>query len=514
MNPNVTVIPPTITMEQEQKIRVAAYCRVSSDSADQLNSFMAQIRYYENFLAGSETEMLVSVYADEGITGTRMDKRDDFQRMLKDCRRGKIDRIIAKSISRFARNTKECLTVIRELKSLGVTVLFEKESIDTANISDEMMITLMGGLAQEESVSISQNMQWSIQRRMRSGTYIVSQLPYGYRKVDGKFVIDEEAEIVRRIFAEFLQGNSLNAICMGLNDDGIRKDQSGNLWRKKSIRYILTNEKYIGDCLWMKKFTQNVFPFKKSMNRGQAEQYYVENDHEAIISKSDFASVQKLLQSKSDRYGNYEFHTYPLSRKMHCGNCGAIFKRKHTSDKVYWVCCNHDFRAENCEIKRIAESVIYEAFMGVYNKLKYQYSVIFPPLIAQLQELKSKKFSGNQQYMEISRNVAKLKEQIHVLTRLRTKGFLDDEKYFSQTAELHAKIEKHSQELRKIAHSDDEDELIDQIKEIASIIENGTDLMTEFDEVMFASLVKKMIVKDQTTLEFHLYGGLKFIERL
>ena len=167
MNPNVTVIQPTIAAGQEQKIRVAAYCRVSSDSADQLNSFMAQMRYYENFLADSKTETLVSVYADEGVTGTRMDKREDFRRMLKDCRRGKIDRIISKSISRFARNTKECLTVLRELKFLGITVLFEKENIDTANMSDEMMITVMGGLAQEESTSISKKLKWSYQKRMK-----------------------------------------------------------------------------------------------------------------------------------------------------------------------------------------------------------------------------------------------------------------------------------------------------------------------------------------------------------
>lgn len=515
MNPNVTVIQPTITAKQEQKIRVAAYCRVSSDSTDQLNSFMTQMRYYENFLAGSETETLVSVYADEGVTGTRIDKREDFQRMLKDCRRGKIDRIIAKSISRFARNTKECLTVIRELKSLGITVLFEKENIDTANISDEMMITLMGGLAQEESVSISQNMQWSIQRRMRSGTYIVSHLPYGYQKVDGKFVInEEEAKIVRRIFAEFLQGNGLNAICMGLNYDGIRKDQSGNLWRKKSIRYILTNEKYIGDCLWMKKITENVFPFKKSVNCGQVDQFYVENDHDAIISRTDFAVAQRLLQRKSNHFGNYEFHTYPLSKKMHCGNCGAIFKRKYTSDKVFWVCRNHDFRAENCEIKRIAESVIYEAFIQVYNKLKSQYSMIFPPLVNQLQELKNRKFSGNQQYMEIAKEIAKLKEQTHVLARLKTKGFLDEAKYLEQTVEINAKLNKLNRELRKTAQSDEEDEVINQMKEIASIIENGMDWMTEFDEILFESLVEKIIVKDQITLEFYLYGGLKFTERL
>lgn len=177
MNPNVTVIQPTLIAERDRKVRVAAYCRVSSDSADQLNSFMAQMRYYKNFLADSKTETLVGVYADEGITGTRMDKRDDFQRLLRDCRKGKIDRVITKSISRFARNTKECLSVIRELKMLGITVVFEKENIDTDNISDEMMITIMGGLAQEESNSISQNMRWSVQKRMQNGTYKISRPP-------------------------------------------------------------------------------------------------------------------------------------------------------------------------------------------------------------------------------------------------------------------------------------------------------------------------------------------------
>ena len=157
--PTVTVIQPTITEEQNIKIRCAAYCRVSSDSNDQLNSFMAQTRYYSQFFENSETEELIDLYADEGITGTREDKRDEFQRMIKDCRKGRIDRIYTKSISRFARNTKDCLKNVRELKSLGITVFFEKENIDTANMTDEMMITIMGGLAQEESTSISQNMR-------------------------------------------------------------------------------------------------------------------------------------------------------------------------------------------------------------------------------------------------------------------------------------------------------------------------------------------------------------------
>ena len=180
--PTVTVIQPTIAEEQNTKIRCAAYCRVSSDSEDQLNSFMAQTRYYEKAFENSETEQLVDIYADEGITGTREDKRDEFQRMIKDCRRGKIDRIYTKSISRFARNTKDCLKNIRELKSLGITVFFEKENIDTAKLSDEMMITIMGGLAQEESTSISQNMRWSVQKRMQNGTYKNATPPFGFKK--------------------------------------------------------------------------------------------------------------------------------------------------------------------------------------------------------------------------------------------------------------------------------------------------------------------------------------------
>ena len=198
--PTVTVIQPTITEEKNRIIRCAAYCRVSSDSEDQLNSFMAQLKYYENFLADSETETLINVYADEGITGTREDKREEFQRMMSDCRKGKIDRIYTKSISRFARNTRDCLTNVRELKSLGITIFFEKESIDTANMTDEMMITIMGGLAQEESTSISQNMRWSVQKRMQNGTYKISRPPFGFDIVNNELTINEEqAQIVNQI---------------------------------------------------------------------------------------------------------------------------------------------------------------------------------------------------------------------------------------------------------------------------------------------------------------------------
>ncbi|MCU6720725.1 recombinase family protein [Porcipelethomonas ammoniilytica] len=225
MIPNVKVINPTITEDKESKIRVAAYCRVSTNSEDQQNSLMTQMRYYENFLADSETERLVSVYADEGITGTRMDKREEFQRMLKDCRRGKIDRIIVKSISRFARNTKDCLSVLRELKELGISVMFEKENIDTANITDEIMVTVMGGLAQEESASISNNVRWGIRSKMKNGTVKFHSAPFGYNLYDGDLIINpREAEIVKSIFKMFLSGMGYDSICRELNESKVIKN--------------------------------------------------------------------------------------------------------------------------------------------------------------------------------------------------------------------------------------------------------------------------------------------------
>lgn len=512
MNPNVTVIQPKTTEDKNCKIRVDAYCRVSSDSADQLNSYMAQMRYYESFLSGSDTKILVNVYADEGITGTSMDKREDFQRMLKDCRRGKIDRIISKSVSRFARNTKECLTVIRELKSLGITVMFEKENIDTANISDEMMITIMGGLAQEESISISNNIKWSYHNQMKAGTIKLHSAPYGYTLYNGQLIINQaEAKIIREIFDMFLSGCGYMAICHELNSRNIPKDDKKTKWLPAAIRYILTNEKYIGDSLWQKSYN-TAMPFRKVRNHGEQEMFYLPATHEPIILKDKYELVQKLISIKRKSNKN-KIQDYPLSRKIICGDCGSVFRRKTHNAKTYWTCRKHTESAELCSIKQIPEVRLYEAFIIMYNKLKSQYDIIFTPLLSQLQELKTKKFSSNQQYMEISKNIAQLKEQIHVLTRLKTKEFLDDEKYFSQTAELNSKIEKQNQELRKIARSDDEDEIIDQVKELASIIENSSDFMTEFDEVMFASLVEKIIVKNQTTLEFHLYGGLKLTEK-
>lgn len=425
--------------------------------------------------------------------------------MISDCRKGKIDRIYTKSISRFARNTKDCLKNIRELKSLGITVLFEKENIDTADMTDEMMITIMGGLAQEESVSISKNLKWSYQKRFEKGIVNVFSAPFGFKLNNGALIIDKiQAQIVEEIFDMFLNGigyQRISEICQSKYK--AYKDK----FSYYGIRYILSNEKYIGDSVYQKTFTTNNLPFKKLKNDGQLNKYHIQNTHEAIISKEIFEKAQALIGSRKHNNITSE---YAFKGRIICAICGSKYKRKICRNKVFWVCRKHDISAKKCLSKPLSQESVYIAFIAMYNKLKSQYSVIFPPMLSQLQELKNRKFSGNQQYMEIAKEIAKLKEQTHVLARLKTKGFLDEAKYLEQTAELNSKINKLSREQRKIVHSDDEDDMIEQIKDIASIIENGMDLMTEFDELTFESLVEKIIVKSPNELEFHLYGGLKF----
>lgn len=510
--PTVTVIQPTIAEEQNTKIRCAAYCRVSSDSEDQLNSFMAQTRYYEKAFENSETEQLVDIYADEGITGTREDKRDEFQRMIKDCRRGKIDRIYTKSISRFARNTKDCLKNIRELKSLGITVFFEKENIDTAKLSDEMMITIMGGLAQEESTSISQNMRWSVQKRMQNGTYKNATPPFGFKKVNGDLEVDEnQMQKVRQMFEWYVSGYGLQAIADKLNSMNIQSGKQSVLWKADNVKYVLKNERYIGDALFQKSYVTETLPHVKKRNYGEKQKYYAENVNPPVVDKDIFHKVQVLLLS---RHRDFVSNEYALSGKICCGKCGATYKHRNRKSGAYWICRKHDVNASDCENGSIPKSKIYLAFICLCNKLWYNYQTVLISLQTALQDLKLKKYSGQTQVMDIHKEIAKFREQTHVLARLKTKGFLDEAKYIEQTTELTAKINKLQAELKKFTHSDDEDATFDQIEILIDFFEKRYSPMTEFEETAFESIVDKIVVKSQHELEFHLIGGLKFKEKI
>ena len=298
--PRVITIPAN-DPEIGRKLRVAAYARVSSNSDDQAHSFAAQNAYFSKLIAGNPNWELADIYADKGVTGTSIDKREDFLRMMEDCRKGRVDRILVKSISRFGRNTKESLEAVRELAGLGVSVLFEEQKIDTAESTGEMLTAIFATLAQKESESISEKMRWSIRTRMTQGRYLTPSIPFGYRKGEsGELVIDEiKAKYVRDIFDTFLTGKNSGEIAAQLKfQQRAAPELADYRWTYKAVVRILRNEKYIGDSLWQKTFQTDDLPRHKKDNKGQKPQYYVAESHPAVIEREKFEKVQKLLQSR------------------------------------------------------------------------------------------------------------------------------------------------------------------------------------------------------------------------
>ncbi len=508
-------IKATAAMEPA-KLRVAGYARVSSDSDDQLNSFSAQVRYYTQLIDGSESWDMVEVYADEGLSGVSTDKRDDFNRMIADCRRGKIDRIITKSTSRFARNTLDTIRIIRELKDIGVTVFFEKESIDTAKITSENLLTLYALFAQEESLSISKNCKKGVRMRMSSGTYVTPSPPYGYRLVDKQLeVFEPEAQIARRIFSEYLAGSGITEIANGLTADGIpRKDGKSN-WRPHVISFIIKNERYIGDMLLQKKYNEDAPPYRKRQNKGELTQYYVKNTHEPIISSIQFELANILLRERTDEFKGIRYAQYPLSRIIKCGECGATYRRK-ARGKPYWVCRVHDQSKNLCPSKQIAEEAVYSAFIRLYNKLKQNHADILLPMLSQLEKLREMKARGNLEISTINKQIAELSEQNHVMNGLLSKGILDSALFISQTDELNRKIRGLKLAKSRLLEDDRTGDLIAQAEELIEIIESGPDHITEMDAVLFDDMVESIIAGDSesSTIDFLMLGGLRLTERL
>ena len=284
--------------EEKPKLRVAAYCRVSTDSDEQATSYEAQVEHYTEYIQKNPDWEFAGIYADDGISGTNTKKREEFNRMIDDCKAGNIDMIITKSISRFARNTLDCLKYIRQLKDMNISVLFEKESINTMNAKGEVLITIMTSLAQQESQSLSQNVKMGLQYRYQQGKVQINHNRFlGYTKdADGNLIIDpEQAEIVKRIYREYLEGLSMDKIAAGLERDGILTGAGGKRWHTSIINKILRNEKYIGDALLQKTYTTDFLNKTRVKNNGLVPQYYVEGNHEAIIPKEIYLQVQEEL---------------------------------------------------------------------------------------------------------------------------------------------------------------------------------------------------------------------------
>ncbi len=502
----ITVIPAK--ERTAEIVRTAAYARVSSDSQDQLNSFAAQIRYYTELLQNSSDTVFVDMYADQGITGTSATKRPEFQRLMSDCRKGKIDRVLTKSISRFGRNTPECLEAVRELKALGISVYFEKEDIDTAEVSTEMMLAIYSQFAQEESMSISRNCRTGVHKRMMDGTYKTASTPFGYDYIDGELQINpEKAEIVKQIFTWYVSGIGMNEIATRLNKLNVREE----VWRRGTIHCILTNEKYIGDTLLQKTFTTDTLPYKGVINRREKEQYYVSGTHEPIIKKEMFDYVQKVLDKRYKSRGTVVEHS-SFHSKIICGNCGSTFRRKGRKTCVYWVCRKHDESADNCKTRQIRETEFQSAFVRLWNKLQTHYKAILTPMLRQLETLSEREKSGNMQLANLRKEIAEIKQQIHMMTVLNSQGTLDGAYFKERTQELDRKLLTAQKQLRANLN-DEESEQLDELRRLIGIFERA-ELIAEFNDIKFGQIVNKITVISETKIRFDLIGGIGFTKRI
>ena len=394
------------------RLRVAAYCRVSTDQYEQLESLETQRSHYDEYIRAHKDWELVNVYYDEGISGTRADTRPGLQRLMADCRLRRINMVLTKSISRFARNTADCLALVRELISLNIPIHFEKEGIDTSAMESELLLSVMSSLAESESRSISENTKWSFGRQFRNGTFKVLPPPYGYRRENGRLQIEpEEAQIVKPIFREALSGKGASVIAFGLNRDGIMSRQRKG-WVHSTIFRILRNEVYTGDELYQKTFTDD--EYRRHWNtKGEHTQFLAAEHHDAIISWEDFAAVETLnsqrasmrnISPKSDKYLN----RYALSRKIICGECGHIFKRRiHSSTRsayVAWSCQEHLKNLKACS-KSVREDDLEFAFCVMMNKLIFAGKQLLRPCLDE--------FKKNSSDAELKR-ITKLKYTLKV----------------------------------------------------------------------------------------------------
>ena len=379
---NITVIPATINpvtrlpKESKQLRRVAAYARVSTDSEERLTSYEAQVDYYTRYIQDRPDWAFVGIYTDEGISATNTKRREGFNRMVQDALDGKIDLIVTKSVSRFARNTVDSLTTVRKLKDAGVEVYFEKENIWTLDSKGELLITIMSSLAQEESRSISENVTWGQRKRFADGKV---SIPYGhflgYRKGANGLpeIVPKEAEIVRTIYRMFIEGQSTNAIARHLTQQGIPTPAKKTVWQKATVESILRNEKYKGAALLQKSFTVDFLQKKTKVNEGEVPQYYVEHSHEAIIKPAEWDKVQLELARRKNS-PRYTVCNSPFAGKIICGDCGEIFGSKvwHSTSKyrrTIWRCNAKYESGDTCSTPHLYEDDLKQHFITALSQL-------------------------------------------------------------------------------------------------------------------------------------------------
>lgn len=501
---NVTVIPAIKRIgnnknnESKPQIRVAAYCRVSTDSDEQASSYEVQIAHYTDFIKKNSEWEFAGIFADDGITGTNTKKREEFNRMIEECMAGNIDMIITKSISRFARNTLDCLKYIRQLKDKNIAVFFEKENINTMDSKGEIMLTIMASLAQQESQSLSQNVKLGIQYRYQQGEVQVNHNRFlGYTKDENKhLVIDTEgAEIVKRIYREYLEGASLLQIARGLEDDGIHTAAGKAKWRPETLKKILQNEKYIGDALLQKTYTVDFLSKKRVKNNGIVPQYYVENSHEPIIPRDLFMQVQEemvrrgnIRSGKTSKKRVYS-SKYALSSIVYCGQCGDIYRRVHWNNRgcksIVWRCVSRlEEKESDCNSPTVNEETLQRAVVKAINELLADKE---PFLLALKKNIATILNEGNDNATDdIDSKLEELQKEL--LKQAKSKNDYNnvaDEIYRIRELKQNALVENVEREGKR-----------QRIAEMTDFLNEQSCELEEYDEQLVRRLIEKITVHD------------------
>lgn len=509
---NVTIIPArrqvgnNVKQAEQPKLRVAAYCRVSTDSDEQETSYETQVSHYTEYIKSHSEWELAGIFADDGISGTNTKKRDEFNRMIDECMAGNIDMVITKSISRFARSTLDCLKYIRQLKEKNIAVWFEKESINTMDSKGEVLITIMASLAQQESQSLSQNVKLGLQYRYQQGKVQVNHNHFlGYTKdKDGHLIIDpEQAEVVKRIYREYLEGLSMKKIAE-LEQDGILTGAGKTKWYDSTINKILRNEKYMGDALLQKTVTMDFLTKKRVRNTGALPQYYVEDDHEAIIPKEIFMQVQaELVRRRKVHTGpNGQKRIYSgnncFSQIIVCGECGELYRRVHWNNhgckSIVWRCISRlepSRAAMNCTSRTIKEDLLQEVTVKAFNRILTDSDVF----LRQMQENIAKTIT-NANTMSPDGIQARLDEpQKEFIRKANSKQDYDaiaDEIFTLREQKSQAEADTRSRE-----------ETLKRIAELQDFIGSQQSEITEFDESLVRKLIQQITVfADHFTIGF------------
>ena len=523
MAKKIRVIPATknttaiYTEDSVQKRKVAGYARVSTGSDEQFTSYEAQVEYYTNYIKSHSDWEFVGIYTDEGISATSTKHRKGFKSMIADALDGKINLIVTKSVSRFARNTVDSLTTIRKLKENNVECYFEKENIWTFDSKGELLITIMSSLAQEESRSISENVTWGQRKRIAEGRVSLAYSNFlGYDKGDDEnapLVINpEQAKVVKKIYSLYISGKSYQNIAHILMDEGIPTPAGKKKWSTTTIKSILTNEKYKGDARLQKSFTTDFLTKKSKINEGEVPQYYIENSHEAIISPEEWDLVQDIMKRRSNQKTGFRGTTI-FSSKIVCCDCWAFYGRKvwHSTDKYRKVVlsCNYKYAdgKPKCNSPTLTEDELKTRFLSAYNKVladKKRYIVYYldaKKLLPNTDEIKAKMAALMQETKELSKQI---------------QDYTDD----STTQQSQENIEKYNTSMDKYnKDKSDYNDLFQLLSDTESkkcsinvfveSLSNHDKPLTEFDETLWSSIIHKVYTKKDGGLVFTFNVGLE-----